>query len=101
MLHKLSNCAGGGTESFNTVIRNATDIGSTIYDTNRIGGSFQYGFTPAQGWEPLFTSALSQVTSWVAEMTHTLKPVKQRQTSSLPYLGPCLWFRHGLRCCTC
>ncbi|CAL5223059.1 g5516 [Coccomyxa viridis] len=40
---------GGGTESFNTVIRNATDIGSTIYDTNRIGGSFQYGFTPAQG----------------------------------------------------
>ena len=40
--------AGGGTENFNAVIRNAT-TDSTIYDTNRVGASFQYGFTPSQG----------------------------------------------------
>lgn len=37
------------------MIRNATDPESTVYDTNRVGGAFQYGFTPAQGWELLLT----------------------------------------------
>ncbi len=56
---KPSEYAGGGTETSNTVIRNATDIGSTVYDTNRIGGSFQYGFTPAQGWELSLTRSVT------------------------------------------
>ena len=30
------------------MIRNATDPDSTVYDTNRVGDAFQYGFTPAQ-----------------------------------------------------
>ena len=55
----LCKGAGGGTESFNTVIRNATDPESTVYDTNRVGGSFQYGFTRTQGWS-CFRPALLQ-----------------------------------------
>ena len=45
-------CAGGGTESFTSVIKNATNPDSTVYDTNRVGGAFQYGFTRAQGIRP-------------------------------------------------
>ena len=44
--------AGGGTESFTSVIKNATNPDSTVYDTNRVGGAFQYGFTPVQGIKP-------------------------------------------------
>ena len=44
--------AGGGTESFTSVIKNATNPDSTVYDTNRVGEAFQYGFTPAQGIKP-------------------------------------------------
>ena len=44
--------AGGGTESFTSVIKNASNPDSTVYDTNRVGGAFQYGFTPAQGIKP-------------------------------------------------
>ena len=44
--------AGGGTESFTSVIKNATNPDSTVYDTNRVGGAFQYGFLPAQGIKP-------------------------------------------------
>ena len=44
--------AGGGTERFTSVIKNATNPDSTVYDTNRVGGAFQYGFTPAQGIKP-------------------------------------------------
>ena len=44
--------AGGGTEGFTSVIENATDPDSAVYDTNRVGGAFQYGLTPAQGIKP-------------------------------------------------
>lgn len=57
---RLSCCAGGGTESFNAVIKNASEPDSTVYDTNRVGSSFQYGFTKAQGIKPnrLYTIVL-------------------------------------------
>ena len=44
--------AGGVVESFTSVIKNASNPDSTVYDTNRVGGAFQYGFTPTQGIKP-------------------------------------------------
>ncbi|BDA50799.1 hypothetical protein COCOBI_17-0170 [Coccomyxa sp. Obi] len=43
--------SGGGVEVFNAVIANTTDGSSRVYDTNRVGGSFSYSFSAADGLE--------------------------------------------------
>ncbi len=60
---------GGGTESFNYVIQNASDLDSTVYDTNRVGGGFQYGFTPAQ--VAVLLSRDSYLAVFLLQQSHT------------------------------
>ncbi|CAL8462703.1 g2236 [Coccomyxa elongata] len=49
--HADRSFSGGGIEVFNAVIANTTDGSSRIYDTNRVGGSFSYSFSAADGLE--------------------------------------------------
>jgi hypothetical protein len=42
-------CAGGGIEAMSAHIDKDEDSDDVIYDTNRIGGAFQYTFGPADG----------------------------------------------------
>lgn len=52
--------AGGGVEVFNDVIANASDGTGKLYTTNRVGGSFSYSFSAADGLEvrPLPTPSM-------------------------------------------
>lgn len=63
--------AGGGVEVFNDVIANASDGTGKLYATNRVGGSFSYSFSAADGLEvrPLPTpstptSLFAKIPSW-------------------------------------
>lgn len=46
-------------EVFNTVIANASDGTARLYDSNRVGGSFSYSFSAADGLEARSSSTRS------------------------------------------